>query len=55
VKRKQVRLQQDLQHNGALRSDPDTAYIGMVQAYKVTGLSTVKTAVVNANLRAGGL
>jgi hypothetical protein len=44
----------DCWSNGALRSDRDTAYIGMVQAYKVTGLSTVKTAVVNATLPAAG-
>ena len=44
----------DCWSNGALRSDPDTAYIGMVQAYKVTGLSTVKTATVTATLPQGG-
>jgi hypothetical protein len=44
----------DCWSNGALRSDADTAYIGIVQAYKVTGLSSVKTAVVNAPLPAGG-
>jgi hypothetical protein len=44
----------DCWSNGALRSDADTAYIGMVQAYKVTGLGTVKTATVTATLPAGG-
>jgi hypothetical protein len=44
----------DCWSNGALRSDPDTAYIGMVQAYKVTGLSSVRTATVTATLPAAG-
>ena len=42
----------DCWSNGALRSDADTAYIGMVQAYKVTGLASVKTATVTAKLPA---
>ncbi len=44
----------DCWSNGALRTDPDTAYIGVVQAYKVTGLNTVKTATVTAVLPTGG-
>jgi hypothetical protein len=44
----------DCWSNGALRVDADTAYIGMVQAYKVTGLTTVKSATVTATLPAGG-
>ena len=44
----------DCWSNGALRSDPDTAYIGIVQAYKVTGLSSVKTVTVTTALPAGG-
>ncbi len=44
----------DCWSHGALRSDADTAYIGMVQAYKVTGLTTAKTATVTASLPAGG-
>ena len=41
--------------SGALRSDPDTGYIGLVQAYKVTGLSTVKSAAATVNLPRAGL
>jgi hypothetical protein len=44
----------DCWSHGALRSDDDTAYIGLVQAYKVTGLSTVKTATIQTTLPAGG-
>ncbi len=44
----------DCWSHSALRSDANTAYIGMVQAYKVTGLATVKTATVTASLSAGG-
>ena len=49
------RDQSDCWANGALRSDADTAYIGMVQAYKVTGLSTVKSAAATVNLSHAGL
>ena len=44
----------DCWSNGALRADPDTAYIGLVQAYKVTGLSTVKSAAATVNLPKAG-
>ncbi len=44
----------DCWSHSALRSDADTAYIGMVQAYKVKGLASVKTATVTASLSAGG-
>ena len=40
--------------NGALRSDADTGYIGIVQAYKVTGLSTVKSAAATVDLPRAG-
>ena len=40
--------------NGTLRVDADTGYIGMVQAYKVTGLSTVKSAAATVNLPRAG-
>ena len=41
--------------NGALRADADTGYIGLVQAYKFTGLSTVKSAAATVNLSRAGL
>jgi hypothetical protein len=44
----------DCWSHAALRSDADTAYIGLVQAYKVTGLTTVRSATATATLRAGG-
>ena len=44
----------DCWSNGALRSDADTAYIGLVQAYKVTGLSTARSTTATVSLPAGG-
>jgi hypothetical protein len=44
----------DCWSHGALRADADTAYIGLVQAYKVTGLSTVKSATATVDLTAAG-
>ncbi len=44
----------DCWSNGVLRSDSDTAYVGIVQAYKVTGLASAKTAAVNVALPAAG-
>ena len=40
----------DCWSNGALRADADTAYIGLVQVYKVTGLSSVKSASATVTL-----
>ena len=45
----------DCWSSGALRSDADTGYIGLVQTYKVTGLSTVKSAAATVNLSHAGL
>ena len=39
----------------ALRPDPDTGYIGAVQVFKFTGLSTVKSAAATVNLSKAGL
>ena len=44
----------DCWSNGALRVDADTAYIGLVQSYKVTGLSTEHSATTTAQLSAAG-
>ena len=41
--------------NGALRSDADTGYVGLVQVYKFTGLSTVTSAAATVNLPRAGL
>ena len=49
------RDQADCWANGALRADADTGYIGLVQAYKVTGLSTVKSAAATVSLPRAGL
>jgi len=38
--------------NSALRVDPDTAYLGLVQAYKVTGLATAKSATATVAVSA---
>ena len=45
----------DCWSNGALRVDDDTAYIGIVQAYKATGLSTAQTGIATATLPQAGL
>ena len=45
----------DCWSSGALRADADTGYIGLVQVYKVTGLSTVKSAAATVNLPRAGL
>ena len=44
----------DCWSNGALRGDADTGYIGLIQVYKVTGLSTVKSAAATVNLPRAG-
>ena len=41
--------------SGALRADADTGYIGIVQAFKITGLATVKSAAATVNLPRAGL
>ena len=38
----------------ALRADADTGYIGLVQAFKITGLSTIKSASATINLPGAG-
>jgi hypothetical protein len=38
----------------ALRVDADTGYVGVVQAFKLTGLSTIKSAATAIDLPAAG-
>jgi len=39
----------DVWSQGTLRVDDDTAYLGLAQAYKISGLSTVQTALAVVN------
>ena len=48
------RQQGDCWSPGTLRVNADTAMIGLVQAYKVTGLTSVRTVTAEVRLGAGG-
>ncbi len=48
------RQQGDCWSQGTLRLNADSAMIGLVQAFKVTGLTTVRTAVIHVHLDLAG-
>ena len=54
VNQANVRENADGWGHGALRSDDDTAYLGLIQVYKMTGLSTVKSAAATVTLPKAG-